>query len=131
MNFKHIGKLLAVGALLLLWVGWAPGALANLTANGTEAGTEITNDATLDFSVATIAQDQISTADPDQLGTATFLVDRVLNVNVTVNDAEEVNVTPGETNAKLSFDVTNLSNDDIDILLGLSRNAANDVFRLS
>jgi len=123
MNWKHMGKLLAAGAVLLLGVGWGP--MASATANGTQAGTLVSNDATLDFNVAGDAQDQISTADDG--GTATFEVDRVLNVNVTEQDGAAVGVPPASEGDVLSFDVTNLSNDDIDLLLGLSRSSA-DVF---
>ncbi|MCC5887150.1 MAG: DUF11 domain-containing protein [Gammaproteobacteria bacterium] len=124
MNWKYSGKLLALGALLVLGVGWSP----MVSATGTEAGTLISNDATLNFEVGGFAQTEISTADPDQEGTATFVVDRRLDVLVVEQDGAAVSVAPAATNAILSFDVTNLSNDDIDILLGLSRNAANDVF---
>ncbi|TVS16721.1 MAG: hypothetical protein EA417_08700 [Gammaproteobacteria bacterium] len=124
MNVKHTGKLFTLGAILAFGVGWGP------LASATPAGTEILNDALLNFSVGGVAQDEISTADPDQDGTSRFLVDRRLDVLVTRADGTVVSVVPGAEGVVLSFDVTNQSNDTMDILLGLSRNEANDVFTI-
>ena len=124
MSAKQISKLFALGAILAVGVGWGP------QASATQAGTEITNDALLNFSVGGVTQDQISTADEGQDGTSRFRVDRRLNVLVERVGGAAVSVAPGAQGVLLSFDVTNQSNDTIDILLGLSRNETNDVFGL-
>ena len=124
MSAKQISKLFALGAILAVGVGWGP------QASATQAGTEITNDALLNFTVGGVAQDQISTADEAQDGTSRFRVDRRLDVLVTRVDEMAVSVSPGAQGVVLTFDVTNQSNDDIDILLGLSRNETEDVFEV-
>src|SRR4051812_7122710 len=70
-------------------------------AQNTASGTSINNTATVNYTVNSIAQTPISAS-------AAFLVDTVINVNVT--GGTSVNVTPGQTAAVTVFTVTNTSN---------------------
>ena len=70
-------------------------------AQNTASGTSINNTATVNYTVNSIAQTPISAS-------ANFVVDTVVNVNVT--GGTSVNVTPGQTAAVTVFTVTNTSN---------------------
>ena len=105
MYFKGSGRFLLAFALFLFGTN-------ALLAAGTTSGTDVTNSVTLDYEVGSIAQTQLSTS-------ITFEVDRVLSVVVTTQDGDVVAVSPGQSDAILSFDVTNTSNADIDLLLGV------------
>jgi len=70
-------------------------------AQNTASGTAINNTATVNYTVNAIAQTPISAS-------ASFVVDTVVNVNVT--GGTSVNVTPGQTAAVTVFTVTNTSN---------------------
>jgi uncharacterized repeat protein (TIGR01451 family) len=70
-------------------------------AQNTASGTSINNTATVNYTVNSIAQTPISAS-------AAFVVDTVVNVNVT--GGTSVNVTPGQTAAVTVFTVTNTSN---------------------
>jgi uncharacterized repeat protein (TIGR01451 family) len=70
-------------------------------AQNTASGTTITNTATVNYSVNSIAQTAINAS-------TNFVVDTVVNVNVT--GGTTVNVTPGQTAAVTVFTVTNTSN---------------------
>ncbi|QUL38974.1 hypothetical protein [Erythrobacter sp. JK5] len=74
---------------------------------GTTAGDSITNNVTVSYEVGGIAQTDVTDSD-------TFTVDRRVNVDVTFVGGT-VSVSPGENQAELAFDVTNLSNDTIDL----------------
>lgn len=98
---------LAVVALLLFGASQA-------MAGGTASGTDITNSATLDYTVNTISQTQESS------NTVTFKVDKKVDLTVATTDAALVQVTPGATNQVLTFNVTNTGNDTQDISLSAS-----------
>ena len=104
MYFNGKGRL-AMAFVFLFGTG-------GVLAAGTTAGTDVTNSVTLDYQVNSIDQTQLTTS-------VSFEVDRALSVVVSTADADVVNVAPGETNVLLSFDVTNTSNDDMDLLLGV------------
>jgi hypothetical protein len=70
-------------------------------AQNTASGVTISNTATVNYSVNSIAQTAIN-------ATTSFVVDTVVNVNVT--GGVSVDVTPGETAAAALFTVTNTSN---------------------
>jgi hypothetical protein len=70
--------------------------------SNTAAGTSITNTATVNYSVATIAQTPINAA-------ATFVVDAIIKVSVTPV-ASSVTFTPGQANVGKAFTVTNSGN---------------------
>lgn len=74
----------------------------------TKVGTTITNDALLDYKVSSVSQNQIAAS--DQGNEATFVVDRLLDVDVTRAGSTKY-AAPGAV-ATLAFDVTNESNDD-------------------
>lgn len=103
MKLNYLIKGATVGVLML-------GSQAALAA-GTDANTDISNVATVDFSVGGVNQ-------PDATSnTVTFEVDRRINLTVAEVGAADTTVAPGSTNQVLSFNVTNTTNDTIDILL--------------
>ena len=100
----------AVSAFALVVMSSAPA-----LAEGTSAGDTITNNVSVTFDVGGVTQNAETASD-------TFTVDR--RVNVTVNYVgTATSVTPGEDSAVLMFDVTNLSNDTIDLALSTALNA--------
>jgi uncharacterized repeat protein (TIGR01451 family) len=70
-------------------------------AQNTASGTTVTNTATVNYSVNSIAQTAINAS-------TNFVVDTVVNLNVT--GGTTVNVTPGQTAAVTIYTVTNTSN---------------------
>ncbi|MEO0461528.1 MAG: hypothetical protein AAF127_00225 [Pseudomonadota bacterium] len=77
-------------------------------AEGIRAGTEITNTVTITYDVDGVTQ-------TPETATDVFDVDRRVNIDVTTLETANVEVSPGETNAVLSYTVTNLSNDIVDL----------------
>jgi uncharacterized repeat protein (TIGR01451 family) len=92
---------------------------APAVAEGTNAGTTITNTATVDYRVGGVDQTEIVAAD-------SFDVDRKVNFVVTRVSDPTTTVVPGQTNAVIAFDVTNLSNAAIDIALAVSQASGDD-----
>jgi hypothetical protein len=88
----------ALAAVALGSIGMSGQVFAQAT---TASGTTITNTATVNYSVSSIAQTPINAA-------ATFLVDTVINENVTGGNS--YTVTPGQTGVIGVFTVTNTSN---------------------
>lgn len=103
MKLNHLIKGAAAGALML-------GSQAAFAA-GTDANADISNVATVDFSVAGVSQPTTSS------NTVTFEVDRRVNLTVAEVGSADTTVAPGSTNRVLTFNVTNTTNDAIDILL--------------
>lgn len=102
----------AVSAFALVVMSSAPALAA-----GTSAGDTITNNVTVTFDVGGVTQNAETDSD-------TFTVDR--RVNVTVNYVgTATSVTPGEDDAVIMFDVTNLSNDTVDLALTTALNLGN------
>ncbi len=93
----------AVSAVALVAMSSTPA-----LAVGTTAGTDITNNVSVSFEVGGEEQNEVTDSD-------TFTVDRVIDVNVNFTGATPVSVSPGETQAELAFDITNLSNDTVDL----------------
>jgi uncharacterized repeat protein (TIGR01451 family) len=87
-------------------------------AQNTASGTTVTNTATVNYSVNSIAQTPINAS-------TNFVVDTVVNVNVT--GGTTVNVTPGQLAAVTVFTVTNTSNITSDFNLSPT-NQAGDQF---
>ncbi|MEZ5679812.1 MAG: hypothetical protein R3E14_00775 [Erythrobacter sp.] len=83
-------------------------------AAGTTAGSTITNNVTVDFQVGGVQQTAAT-------ATNTFTVDRKVNVLVATSDAVTTQVSPGETTAVTTFDVTNLSNAVVDLGLAVAQ----------
>ncbi len=100
---KSTAALLVLGLL-------AFGATRNADAAGTTAGTSITNQATLTYTVGTVSQTPI----PSNI--VTFKVDRKINVTVATTDTANVLVGPGAP-VTLTFTVTNQGNDNQDFAL--------------
>jgi uncharacterized repeat protein (TIGR01451 family) len=98
----------AVSALALVAMSSTPA-----MAQGTTAGSTITNNVSVSFNVNGVTQNA-------QAASNSFTVDQRVNVNVTyVGDATVgTSVGPGQTNRAIAFDVTNLSNSTIDLALG-------------
>ena len=80
-------------------------------AAGTIAGTDITNQATLNYSVGGIAQPAQNS------NVATFKVDRKINVVVAQVGSVDTSVLPGSVNQVTTFTVTNTSNATMDFSL--------------
>ncbi|MCZ6640487.1 MAG: hypothetical protein O7F71_02835, partial [Gammaproteobacteria bacterium] len=85
---------------------------------GTDVSTTVTNDVSLTFTVNSIAQSANASVD--------FLVDRKLIVDVATGDADWVTVVPGQVTGTgglgipaMNFSITNLSNDAVDVIVGL------------
>lgn len=96
----------------LVWGGLAP-AHAALTA----ANTTVTNTATLDYKIGTVSQTAV-TSNP-----ADFVVDRLIDVTVTANNAG-LPVVPDVGGNVLSFTVTNQSNAALDFGVAVLQTAS-------
>lgn len=83
-------------------------------AAGTDAGSSITNTVTVDYQVGGVDQSDITAAD-------TFTVDRAVNVIVAEMGNATTTVSPGQDDAVTTFDVTNETNDYVDIALAVSQ----------
>ena len=92
----------AVSATALVAISSTPA-----MAVGTDAGDSITNNVTVSYEVGGVTQTDVTDSD-------TFTVDRRVNVDVEFIGGT-TSVSPGETQAEIAFDVTNLSNDTIDL----------------
>jgi uncharacterized repeat protein (TIGR01451 family) len=92
---------------------------APAVAEGTRAGTTITNTATVDYRVGGVDQTRIVASDQ-------FQVDRKVNLVVTRVSDPTTTVVPGQTNAVIAFDVTNLSNATIDLGLAVDQIVGDD-----
>jgi hypothetical protein len=100
----------AVSALALVAMSSAPA-----LAEGTSAGSTITNNVSVSYDVGGVTQNAATASD-------SFTVDRRVNVNVNYVGTA-TSVSPGETGAVVAFDVTNLSNDTIDLDFSTALNA--------
>jgi uncharacterized repeat protein (TIGR01451 family) len=92
----------AVSAFALVAMSSAPA-----LAEGTNAGATITNNVTVSFNVGGVTQNAEAASNQ-------FTVDRRVNVSVNFVGAA-TNVSPGQNGAAIAFDVTNLSNDTVDL----------------
>lgn len=124
---KNANRLLAAVGLAALSAGLGTGPAH---AAGTLAGQTITNTVTVNFQVGGIAQ----TA---QTGSNTVTVDRKVVLTVT-GAATTTTVSPGQVNAVTAFQVTNSSNDTLDLQLsavnqagGTAAHGGTDVFDVS
>ena len=78
---------------------------------GTDPGTAVDNQATVNYDVNSIAQSAINS------NNVQFLVDRRVNFTVSQTGVGLTQVTPGETGVWIEFSVFNLSNGDLDFNL--------------
>ncbi|HEX9947217.1 MAG TPA: hypothetical protein VGA98_06720 [Allosphingosinicella sp.] len=83
-------------------------------AAGTAAGTTVTNNVTLEFKVGGVDQPQVSASD-------TFTVDRKVNLTVSEQGTTATTVTPGQTAAVTTFNVSNSSNAPLDFALAVTQ----------
>lgn len=106
MNFRTHRRALA--AVLLL-----AGAMQVQAADlGTNAGTSVTNEASVSFSVGGVLQTVTPSDD------VSFVVDR--KVDVVVANVADASVSPNATNQVLEYTVTNKTNDALDFILSTS-----------
>jgi len=83
-------------------------------ADGTTAGSSITNNVSVAYQVGGVSQTAVTASD-------TFIVDRKINLTVAEEGNATTSVVPNEQDAYTTFLVTNVSNDIIDIRLGASQ----------
>lgn len=88
-------------------------------AAGTAAGSTITNNVSVDYSVGGVAQTAETASD-------TFTVDRKVDVTVAEVGGSATTVAPGQTQAAITFQVTNLSNDTVDFDLSVVQSTTDD-----
>lgn len=86
-------------------------------AEGTQAGTTITNEVTLTYKVGGVDQTAIEAS-------GSFTVDRKVNFTVAADGAAATSVSPGQEGAVTSFLVTNLSNAPLDLALAAGQAGA-------
>lgn len=112
MSRNNLLSSCAAGAIGAIGLAATPASAA-----GTAAGTVITNEVTVDYSVGGVNQNDV-TASTD------VTVDR--KVDVTVAATTDTAVTPGASNQAVGFVVTNLSNDTLDFALSATQGAGDD-----
>lgn len=83
-------------------------------AAGTAAGLSVTNTVTVNYQVGGVSQTAQTASD-------TFTVDRKVNVTVAEVGTTTTTVSPGQTAAVTTFQVTNLSNATLDFALSLAQ----------
>jgi uncharacterized repeat protein (TIGR01451 family) len=106
-------RLLASASLLAVAVLGATPALAADIA--TDAGTVISNQASVSYSVNSTSQTPVDS------NASTFTVDRKVNLLVAASDAVTTTVAPGQTEVVTTFTVHNLSNQTLDFALAASQ----------
>lgn len=110
---SNLNKLLVtVSGISIAMVGASPAFAA-----GTTAGGSITNNVTVEYQVGGVDQTDVTASD-------TFVVDRAINIVVAEQGSATTTVSPNEQDAATAFDVTNSSNDTIDISLAAINSAA-------
>lgn len=111
MSAKGVRRLLLAGTAAFASIGSAQ---AQTSTNGTNAGTVINNTAQATYSVNGTPQTATS-------NTASFVVDRKVNLTVTTEQTSNTQVTVGQTGAVTTFRVTNKTNGTQDFLLSNSQ----------
>jgi hypothetical protein len=80
-------------------------------AAGTDAGTNIGNDATLSYSAGGVAQPDVQATVPaGQTHADEFLVDKKIDMVMSTTDTDQIQVTPGQLDQNTSFTFTNEGN---------------------
>ena len=111
MHTTGIRRLLLAGSAAVVAAGPV---LAQTTPNGTAAGTQIDNVAQASYTVNGTAQTASS-------NTASFVVDRKVNLTVVTAQSGATQVNLGQTGAVTSFRVTNNTNGTQDFLLAATQ----------
>ncbi len=88
-------------------------------AAGTSAGVTITNEVDVTFQVGGVTQNTVETSD-------NITVDRKVDVTVAEVGGATTQVSPGQTQQVTTFEVTNLSNDTIDLDLSVAQPTTDD-----
>lgn len=104
----------ATSALALVAFSTAPAMAA-----GTQAGSTIRNDVSVTFDVGGVTQNEERAFDE-------FTVDRKVNLVVAEVGGAATSVSPGATRQAVTFQVTNTSNDTIDMALSLVQSTGDD-----
>lgn len=105
----------AVSSVALISLSVTPAMAADL---GTDAGVDITNTVTVTYSVGGVSQTAIQDTD-------TLKVDR--KVNLTVADIDgTTTVVAGQQDQAIAFNVSNLTNDTVDLVLTLDQSSTDD-----
>jgi hypothetical protein len=117
-TLPHRWRVPAFGTLGLLAMASTPAFAA-----GTPAGTDITNQVTVGYSVGSVQQTAATAS-------ATVKVDRKVNLTVTRTDTASVIVAPLQQRAVTTFRLDNLSNDTLDFSLSATQlgNGATSAF---
>jgi hypothetical protein len=102
-------RLLVAAGLVIAGAGASPALAA-----GTQAGSTITNNVTVNYQVGGVAQTAVNASN-------TFTVDRRVNLTVVETGNATTNVSPGQTAAVTTFAVTNTSNDVLDFQLAVAQ----------
>jgi len=113
-----VKKILVMASMMMLGVSGA-------WAAGTAAGTDVTNDANLTFSVGGVVQATTVTSNVD-----TFVVDRKIDMALSqANGADQVDVVPGLQDANTTWQFRNEGNADQNFTFGASNlSSGTDVF---
>ena len=98
------------------------GVLQGAYANGTASGTNITNQATVDYSVGGVNQTTITSP------TASFVVDTRIDFNVTELGGTATQTTPGAVNVVTRFQLTNTGNSTQGYVLSVVNEAGTVLF---
>ncbi|MCX7284929.1 MAG: hypothetical protein NTX28_12940 [Novosphingobium sp.] len=106
--------LLAAGALALATAAWTPAWAA-----GTSAGSTITNQANVDYTVGGFAQTRIQRS-------TTVTVDRKVVFTVVRSAGASTTVSPNQSGAVFGYQLTNSSNDKIDFVPSVAQSSADD-----
>jgi len=104
------------GGLLIFFLSLMAGC-AVLWAKGTAAGTQVSNQVLIRYALPGSSQEYNLSSN-----TESFLVDRVVDVRIDWNDADSVEVGPGEPDRVLSFLVSNLGNGEDNMTLSYEHN---------
>jgi len=108
MKIQYFSPRLTGFLMVILLLGINAG---NAMAAGTASGTTISNQATVDYKVATVDQPQ-ATSNNYQ-----FVVDNKVNLTVSTDDGAAISVTPGTNDNVMTFTVTNNGNTSQDFSL--------------
>jgi hypothetical protein len=98
------------------------GVLQGAYANGTPSGTNITNQATVDYSVGGVNQTTITSP------TASFVVDTRIDFNVTELGGTATQTSPGQINVVSRFQLTNTGNSTQGYVLSVVNEAGTVLF---
>lgn len=104
-KLKHLGS---TSILVLAMAGSVPA-----MAGGTQAGSTITNTATVEYNVGSVTR---TAQDNDS-----FVVDRAIDLTLDEVDGAATVVDPGQTGAYTTFTLQNTSNDTLDFALTLTQ----------